>query len=98
MYNLSKLTLELRAENIPFHGILENGTVQYKNEATQVQKDLTESIKTAHVSTWYKEQRQDAYATISDQLDMQYWDKVNNTTTWKDHIASVKAQYPVEVI
>ena len=40
------------------------------------------------------ENRAMAYAQIGDQLDMQYWDQVNGTTTWKDHVASVKAQYP----
>ena len=25
---------------------------------------------------------------------MQYWDAVNDTTTWKDHIAQVKADNP----
>jgi len=25
---------------------------------------------------------------------MQYWDSVNDTTTWKDHIAQVKADNP----
>jgi hypothetical protein len=25
---------------------------------------------------------------------MQYWDAVNGTTTWKDHVAAVKAKYP----
>ena len=34
------------------------------------------------------------YASIGDQLDMQYKDKINGTTTWKDHIAAVKAKYP----
>ena len=34
------------------------------------------------------------YASVQDQLDMQYWDSVNGTTIWKDHIASVKAKYP----
>ena len=34
------------------------------------------------------------YASVGDQLDMQYWDMVNGTTTWKDHIAAVKAKYP----
>tara|TARA_R100000231_G_scaffold134655_1_gene108425 strand:+ start:129 stop:434 length:306 start_codon:yes stop_codon:yes gene_type:complete len=38
--------------------------------------------------------RQDAYGSIADQLDMQYWDNVNGTTTWKDHIAQVKADNP----
>ena len=42
----------------------------------------------------YKTARQSAYASIQDQLDMQYWDNVNGTTTWKDHIAKVKSDNP----
>jgi hypothetical protein len=38
--------------------------------------------------------RQAQYASIVDQLDMQYWDTVNGTTTWKDHIAKVKSDNP----
>jgi len=34
------------------------------------------------------------YASIGDQLDMQYKDALNGTTTWKDHVAAVKAKYP----
>lgn len=40
------------------------------------------------------ENRKNAYASITDQLDMQYWDLVNNTTTWKDHIFKVKSDNP----
>lgn len=35
-----------------------------------------------------------AYPSIQDQMDMQYWDAVNGTTTWKDAIAKVKADNP----
>jgi hypothetical protein len=42
----------------------------------------------------YKESRVEAYGSISDQLDMMYWDKVNGTTTWKDHITQVKEDNP----
>ena len=42
----------------------------------------------------YARKRATAYASTGDQLDMQYWDSVNDTTTWKDHVASVKAQFP----
>ena len=38
--------------------------------------------------------RQEAYASIPDQLDQQYWDAVNGTTTWKDAIAKVKSDNP----
>jgi hypothetical protein len=42
----------------------------------------------------YKTARQEAYRSIQDQLDMQYWDSVNGTTNWADHIAQVKADNP----
>jgi len=42
----------------------------------------------------YIEARQEAYGSIQDQLDMQYWDSVNGTTLWADHIAQVKADNP----
>ena len=74
-----------------------------------VQVDLTAEEVEATLNTWaenerarqldeeangYKVARQNAYASIQDQLDMQYWDNVNGTTTWKDHIAQVKSDNP----
>ena len=35
-----------------------------------------------------------APASIGDQLDMQYHDAVDGTTTWKDHIKAVKDANP----
>jgi hypothetical protein len=46
------------------------------------------------VSANYAQYRIEAYGSIGDQLDMQYKDSVNGTTTWKDHIAAVKEKYP----
>ena len=74
-----------------------------------VQVDLTAEEVETTLNTWaenerarqldeeangYKVARQSAYASIQDQLDMQYWDNVNGTTTWKDHIAQVKSDNP----
>ena len=42
----------------------------------------------------YKTARLEAYGSVQDQLDMQYWDGVNGTTLWADHIALVKADNP----
>ena len=42
----------------------------------------------------YIQVRQEAYGSIQDQLDMMYWDNVNSTTTWKDHIDQVKSDNP----
>ena len=59
------------------------------------------SLDTAAAAILYKSQRTGAagttdtiYASIGDQLDMQYKDAVNGTTTWKDHVAALKAKYP----
>ena len=51
-------------------------------------------LQTVYDSQDYARNRATAYASTGDQLDMQYWDSVNDTTTWKDHIASVKDQFP----
>jgi len=42
----------------------------------------------------YARDRATAYPSIQEQLDMQYWDSVNGTTTWKDAIAAVKTENP----
>ena len=42
-----------------------------------------------------QETRKKLYPSIQDQLDMQYWDNVNGTTTWKDKIAEIKAAHPL---
>jgi hypothetical protein len=46
------------------------------------------------VELTYRELRSMAYPPIREQLDMQYWDRVNGTTVWADTIASVKVMYP----
>ena len=42
----------------------------------------------------YKSKRRLSYPSIQDQLDMQYWDKKNGTTTWVDAITKVKTDNP----
>jgi len=42
----------------------------------------------------YQRDRETAYPSIQEQLDMQYWDKVNGTTNWEDAIAKVKLDNP----
>ena len=42
----------------------------------------------------YIQARQEAYGDLGSQLDMMYWDKVNDTSTWQDHIAQVKSDNP----
>ncbi len=47
-----------------------------------------------YASQQYARDRAAAYPPIGDQLDMQYWDSLNGTTTWADAIAAVKAAHP----
>jgi len=42
----------------------------------------------------YYRKRAEAYPPLEEQLDMQYWDAENSTTTWKDAVEAVKAAYP----
>ena len=35
-----------------------------------------------------------AYPSVYEQLDMQWHDKVNGTTTWEDAINAVKVKFP----
>jgi len=42
----------------------------------------------------YKRARQEAYLSLADQLDLQYWDGVNGTTLWAEHIEKVKTDNP----
>ena len=47
-----------------------------------------------YAANGYKGRRKATYASIGDQLDMQYHDLLDDTTTWKDHIAKVKSDNP----
>ena len=59
----------------------------------------TVDVDMSLVNAWvdpdkYKISRVFAYPSIQEQLDMQYWDSVNGTTTWADAISRVKENFP----
>ena len=56
--------------------------------------DKQKELQTTYDNNKYQRDRAVAYPSIQDQLDMQYWDKVNSTTTWQDAIAKVKSDNP----
>jgi len=64
--------------------------------------ELSDAEKQAIVDEWnnpvdnrtYAQKRAEAYASIADQMDMQYHDSVNGSRTWLDHIESVKDAHP----
>ena len=42
----------------------------------------------------YQRDRAKAYPSLEEQMDMQYWDRVNGTNNWETKIAEIKAQFP----
>jgi len=59
-------------------------------EAVEDAEVLAESLR---VKT-YIELRTAAYPDMEEQLDMQYWDTINGTSTWLDLVTSIKTTYP----
>ena len=64
-----------------------NDAADVEAAATQTALEATYVWKRVHDQTNH-------YDTIEDQLDQQYKDAVNSTTTWQDAIAVVKAAHP----
>jgi hypothetical protein len=77
-------------------------SIEQYSDGTLIVKDKEGNIVDVDMSlvnAWvdpeqYKIDRAFAYPSIKEQLDMQYWDSVNGTTTWADAIAKVKADFP----
>ena len=80
------------------HSISEDGALdKSKNKITLVQSEIDAARTTLNneaAAVKYKTDRADAYPSIGDQLDMQYWDKKNGTTTWVDAIDKIKSDNP----
>jgi len=70
-------------------------TIQWNNGTSEISKaDIKTKmaeLQTAYDNNKYQRDRAEAYPSIQEQLDMQYWDKVNGTTNWEDAIAKVKS-------
>jgi len=45
-------------------------------------------------SKQYQRDRAKEYPSIQEQLDLIYWDKINNTNKWEEAINAVKTKYP----
>jgi hypothetical protein len=69
----------------------ENGTTPIPaNEILAKQQELI----TEYNSNQYQRDRAKDYPSIQEQLDMQYWDKINGTNKWQQAINAVKQKYP----
>jgi len=73
-------------------------TIVWENGTTPISKADIEAkmveVQADYDAKQYQRDRATAYPSIQEQLDMQYWDKVNGTTNWEDAIAKVKSDNP----
>jgi hypothetical protein len=68
-----------------------NGTTPIPaNEILAKQQELIAEYN----SNQYQRDRAVDYPSLADQLDMQYWDKINGTNKWQQAINAVKQKYP----
>lgn len=75
---------------------IDDSTGAFKEDGSKIELEQSK-INAARVELAkldYQNKRAEKYPSIQDQLDMQYWDKKNGTTTWVDAIAKVKSDYP----
>ena len=70
----------------------DKGTFSAKDKDGKAVTIDMDAVNTEFNKQNYKNER--IYPSIEDQLDMQYWDKKNGTTTWVDAIAKVKSDNP----
>ena len=60
---------------------------------TEIASEITK-LQSEYDAKKYYRNRESEYPSQQEQFDMQYWDSVNGTTTWKDAIAKVKTDNP----
>lgn len=79
--------------------VLRGEDVEWINPSTapvtekQIQDEIVR-LQQEYENNQYQRDRAAEYPSIQQQLDMQYWDSVNGTTTWVDAINAIKAKYP----
>ena len=74
--------------------------ITWHNETTPIPKADIEAkmakLQTDYDNNAYQRVRATAYPTWQEQMDLQYKDLLNGTTTWKDAVAKVKSDNPKE--
>jgi hypothetical protein len=73
---------------------MSQGNRDYERVLAEIEAGEAEIIAYVEPDPDYADLRRAAYASWGDQLDMQYHDSVDDTTTWVDHVAAVKSAHP----
>tara|TARA_R100000008_G_scaffold80635_1_gene63182 strand:- start:771 stop:1079 length:309 start_codon:yes stop_codon:yes gene_type:complete len=76
-----------------YSGLVWKDSKQTQPTESEINAELTR-LQTEYDNKQYQRNRAKSYPSVRDQLDMQYWDKKNGTTTWVDAVAKVKSDNP----
>jgi hypothetical protein len=73
-------------------------TITWENGTPPIAKELilakVAELQAEYEANQYQRDRVKDYPSLADQLDMQYWDKINGTNKWQQAINAVKQKYP----
>ena len=96
-----KLDHEAIRKAYPEAGYINDDTGAFnRNDRTKINLDQSKidsaraTLDAEYKALEYSRKREGEYLSLQEQLDMQYWDSVNGTTTWKDHVTKVKSDNP----
>jgi hypothetical protein len=69
-----------------------------ENAVPEIPLEVVVEKAIEHKEAWlaleYQRLRVKEYPSLAEQLDMQYWDRINGTTVWQDTIDAIKSKYP----
>ena len=76
---------------------IQDGVIEWQDTPVisdaDIQAKLSE-LQAEYDANQYQRDRAEEYPDIGDQLDMQYHDKKDGTTTWEDAVQAVKDAHP----
>jgi hypothetical protein len=78
----------LRGSDLEWHD-----KTQTKPTDSEIDAEISR-LQAEYDSKQYARDRASAYPSLTEQADMAYWDRQNNTTTLDDAISAVKLQFP----
>jgi|TARA_R100000093_G_scaffold91_3_gene264 hypothetical protein len=102
MNNIDKLIKAIRkinpdAEMCIRGDDIDTCTIEWSNTSPISKEDIKakmSEVQSEYDAKQYQRDREAEYPSWQDQMDLQYWDKINNTSTWQDAVQAVKDKYP----
>ena len=98
-FDITHALIKLYPEGAKFvqEGIEYSGLKWVDERPKPTEKELTDKVaelQAEYDALKYSRSRANAFPSLEEQLDLQYWDKVNGTKKWQEAVAKVKADNP----